>query len=893
MIRVKNQKVIARLSNRSFQANRRRNMVAICAIVLTTLMFTALFTIAGTVLHSFEQQTFRQVGGDMHGTFKYLTKEQMETLEKDPRIVASGERLVLGMATGDQFRKAHVEVSAMNEVNAKGSFCVPVKGDYPKEGTKELACDTRVLKLLGVKPELGAEITLPFTIGTSSGSEETSDTFTLSGWWEYDPANMASMVILPLSYVEEKLVGFVPTDTGDIAGTWDLNVYLKNSRHIARDLDEILKDAGFQGDSQAEENYIATGVNWAYLGAQASANMDPTTAIALVVLLLLITATGYLIIYNIFQISVTGDIHFYGLLKTIGTTGRQIKRILRRQAYKLSVFGIPVGLILGYLIGSLLVPEVIAHLNVNTVSYSTSPLIFLGAAAFSLVTVLISCNKPAKFAAKVSPIEAVRYTESNLGEKKKTGNGPVKGRKKGAKITRMALANLGRNRKKTFFVILSLSLAVVLLQCTYSFAVGFDMDKYLASRSISDFILGGAEYFQTSGFFSEDSAVGEGDIEAIQAQRDITKGGRIYGNTSSIETFKTEEAYKNLWTGLYETDAETIESMIKLSEKNEKGEIADNIQIYGMEDFPLSKLEVMEGNLADLKDPEKHAIAAVYLSDDYGDPIMESQHCKVGDKVTIRYVEEWERINADTGEVIEDGEHFEGNFIDKAKKYRDVEYTVAAAVMIPSNMSYRYFSAEEYVLGSEQFQQDTGTSDIMTYLFDTTKESNEAMQSFVKNYTEQVNPLLDFESKLAYVVEFQGMRDMFLLLGAALSLIIGIVGILNFFNAMLTSIMTRKKEFAILQSIGMTGKQLKQMLILEGLNYAGFTMLCSVALSAIAALFLQKGVGNILWFFTYHFTVLPLLMCVPVLVIIAVIMPIGCFRGISKESIVERIRDTE
>lgn len=75
---------------------------------------------------------------------------------------------------------------------------------------------------------------------------------------------------------------------------------------------------------------MASNANWAYMSQSASS--DPANIIGIGAALLLILVTGYLIIYNIFQISVIRDIRYYGLLKTIGTTGRQIKKILRRQA---------------------------------------------------------------------------------------------------------------------------------------------------------------------------------------------------------------------------------------------------------------------------------------------------------------------------------------------------------------------------------------------------------------------------------------------------------------------------------------------------------------------------------------------------------------------------------
>ena len=105
---------------------------------------------------------------------------------------------------------------------------------------------------------------------------------------------------------------------------------LPNSLHIDGDMGEILAHCGFQSDDPSGANYVQYGVNWGYTGSQLTENMDPITVLLVVVVLVLILLTGYLIIYNVFQISVANDIRFYGLLKTIGTTGRQIKAMLRQ-----------------------------------------------------------------------------------------------------------------------------------------------------------------------------------------------------------------------------------------------------------------------------------------------------------------------------------------------------------------------------------------------------------------------------------------------------------------------------------------------------------------------------------------------------------------------------------
>lgn len=130
----------------------------------------------------------------------------------------------------------------------------------------------------------------------------------------------------------------------------------------------------------------------------------------MIAFLVLIIFTGYLIIYNIFQISVTEDIRFYGLLKTIGVIPKQLRRIIRWQAVLLSMVGIPLGLILGYGTGAVLTPVVMEQTTLGTVStsLSSSPLIFLGAALFSLITVIFSCFRPGRIAGKVSPVEAAK-----------------------------------------------------------------------------------------------------------------------------------------------------------------------------------------------------------------------------------------------------------------------------------------------------------------------------------------------------------------------------------------------------------------------------------------------------------------------------------------------------
>jgi len=89
----------------------------------------------------------------------------------------------------------------------------------------------------------------------------------------------------------------------------------------------------------------------------------------------------------------------------------------------------------------------------------------------------------------------------------------------------------------------------------------------------------------------------------------------------------------------------------------------------------------------------------------------------------------------------------------------------------------------------------------------------------------------------------------------------------------------------MIQSIGMTKRQLRRMLVDEGLYYAGSTMLISYILGALSVS------GD--WTATFHFTLLPLIICTPILIVFAILIPYLCFKNIEKQSIVERLRATD
>ena len=116
---------------------------------------------------------------------------------------------------------------------------------------------------------------------------------------------------------------------------------------------------------------------------------------------------------------------------------------------------------------------------------------------------------------------------------------------------------------------------------------------------------------------------------------------------------------------------------------------------------------------------------------------------------------------------------------------------------------------------------------------------------------------MDYLSKVTLRQTFDGMINMYRLVGGALCSILALIGILNFINSITTSILSRYREIAMLQSVGMTGRQVKQMLIYEGIGYSILGLLGSLILSVIASLTVVRMMGAELTYFTWHFTLLP------------------------------------
>ena len=361
-------------------------------------------------------------------------------------------------------------------------------------------------------------------------------------------------------------------------------------------------------------------------------------------------------------------------------------------------------------------------------------------------------------------------------------------------------------------------------------------------------------------------AVPEEAISAIQAQGGVTEGGRVYGQVSGMVEFIPEARF--FQNNSHRYSASSLNWLMEHTSAMKRDCWPIMSSFVGWRGFALDQLTLLEGDLNKLKEPGGNFIAAVYREDDYGDPMMDSNWAQIGDTVTIWYIDEFEYYDNATGQPIPidqvDEAYAEGRSITSyAKTYREVNYTVAALVTVPRALSYRYYGDDAFILNDQTFIRDSGTNSIMYYAFDTTAEASAAMETFLTDYTKNVDPALDYESKGTYTGEFESMRSMFLLLGGTLSFIVGLVGVLNFANAILTGITARRRELAVLQSIGMTSRQTQRSTVFHAdargaaLQTLGAVVL-ALALTLLTAPALSAGLESLFWFFTYRLTLWPI-----------------------------------
>ena len=829
-----NRPVLKLLTKRSLKAQ--KNTIAVLAIMLATLLFTSLFTIAISLQTAMQESNMRTTGTSAHAGIKRLSWEEYEKLSSDTGIKDIGYSIIIGNAVGDDFNKTPTELRYGDETYLELTFNTPDTGHLPEQ-KNEIATSRIVLDAMGLPDKVGTQMELTFTTDTDTFT----DTFTLCGIWDGDAVAYRQTMLLSKAYAEQ----VAPVIHGETDGTTppvgtgyiDAVMMMPTAWNIEKQALEVTSKYGLDERVSINDAYQMATVNL-------SSMLPLVTGVAVIFI------AGYLLIYNVFYISIAQDIRFYGMLKTLGTTARQIRKIVYKKAIKLSLMGIPIGLLLGWPIGRLLLPAIVNMLTDDIrVITTVNPLIFLVAIVFSAITVFISCQKPAILAAKISPMEALHYIEQTGGKKKQR-------RSKHISTMMMAKNNLTRNKKKVMIVTLSFVLSIVLLNSVYTYVTSFDFDKFVADFSLTDFTVSDTTVINNYAPYNT-ANVSQDFISQTESLHGLEDIGNIYLWTSK------QPLSENDLARLQELSASSSDIANELENYRVRQE--HGVNVYGLDDFPTEYVQVLDG---ELNTEQWKAGTGVYVT-----PLRmmgDGSLClyKPGDQISVTQLDGTNKV-----------------------------YDVLAVVRIPSALQtpLQVDMGLDYIFPTNELLGNMVPADqpAMKTIFNVDHEHQLATENWLKNYTKNTDTSLDYLSKVTLRQNFDRMINMFRLVGGTLCAILALIGILNFINSITTSILSRYREIAMLQSVGMTGWQVKQILIYEGIGYSILGLLGSLILSVIASLTVVRMMGVELTYFTWHFTLLPVFLCIIPLLLITAIVPLVCYNKMAQKTVVERLRIAE
>ncbi len=828
-----NRKTISNLAQKSYQANKQRNFFVTLALFLTAFMITSVFSLGCSYFETFQMQQIRAMGTTADVAITNLSKEQYEELCKSSFVSTVGVSQRLGSIDTSEMDDALLGISWIDKTEWK-EHRVPtisdLHGNYP-QAENEVMLPTWALCAMGISdPQVGMKIPLSYQLGTDF--QYTSGNFVLSGYYtDYSTSRVGNRGSAYVSETFAEKTGF----SFDSVSTAMLS--FSDGSNVERSCEKLKRKVQF-AENQSFEIVPFSQSN------------SLSVVLPLAAIIVFIIISGYLLIYNILYISISRDTQFYGQLKTLGTTKKQIKKIVHFQIFKTSTIGIPSGLFVGGIVSLGLVPFAMNMMYSGNAELgakvSFSPIIFVGGAIFTFFTAFIGSMKPAKIAASISPIAASRYINVNTRSCREHKSHQIK-------LPRMARNNIFRNPKSAVLTFTSLFLGLVLFLLSVGLLSSLSPENFVNQWGESDFAL-------TYSISKEENLISDEMLQQIEAMAKI-KNLRVTYSASPRPTM--DVVYdKNVFgkyidslngvSGLDFSNAETL--------KNYTDDFWSGV--YGIDSRYIEELNKNLDNPIDLNDFENgNLVLLSAMTDDEGSPLIQP-----GQTITI---------------------------VGKSGKQ---SFTVANSFLnadFQSGRGHERGTAPDLYISQQALKTLAGETKIIRIAFDTVdsrydKEILEQLQSITAS-----SPGIDIQSRYEKQQEVAGYLLTSRVLAAGLSFVFLLIGIMNFINTMVVSVTTRKHEFAILESIGMTKKQIQTMLLWEGGHYWSISFLLLATLGTVIYIPTSSAFREMVPYAVFHYPVLPLFAVAAVVLLVCFATPVITFKQNVKQSIVERLRIAE
>ncbi|MBB6633240.1 ABC transporter permease [Cohnella thailandensis] len=767
------------LAGRYLKQQRKRSILTVIGIILSVALISAIGTMGMSIKDNLLKEAVYN-SGSYHFAYSKADSGLYNEITKNVLVDRTG---VMKESTETELRDS-IKLT-LNEVNADLFQLAPLhlaSGQWPKS-SGEIIVEEWILPYLPGEPKLGGTTTL-------SGPDGQPHEYIVSGLLINTRINQLNL---------ESSAFSLNGEVGSSSGELDLFATLKPGVDISDNLDSFRE--------LAREQFSPNNLVLAYMGESPDDNFNQVLLVIFGTLIGLVVLSTAAVIYNIFHISVLERIRQFGLLRTLGATPSQIRGLVFREATTLAAIGIPLGLLCGWgvlwLIITLMVEAGFRILSLEQFELNWHTWIMAGSVVIGLLSVYLAAWLPARKAASVSPVEAVRGAGSIVRESYRRFRIPSPLQAIGVGGN-MAAKNIRRNRSKfritSFSVIISVTLFIVFHYFTqemFSLTSGSNDEERIAfSVTISS---QGNTEGEKADFLSEEQI---GKLENLPGVRGVYGRYNTFGTTAWVPRKLVNEQFLNI-------------SRIQYTEST-KDETDYSLVNMEMAKYDDSRLREAAAYLTDgTADPEKlKAMNGVLLvqtvkpmdPDTGKKTILDMTRYKVGDKLLLDMSS---GISGSEGDA------------DKAL-FREV---TIGGILSQSPFGMIYTDNYARVMAPADLYDDlvlsdkaASPADLARYGIDVAMEDGaddgpvrEALQQLVDSTPGAylVDTAADQKEQRQFTLQMQIFIYGFLT-------VIGLIGSLNIINTVQTNLLLRRREFGLLQAVGMTMGQLKRMATLEG-----------------------------------------------------------------------------
>lgn len=860
------------LTLRYLKENKKRTIVTIIGIILSTSLICGI----GNIFESFMDYQIRETidrKGAFHATFYDIKKEDVDTITKSAGIAKSSISDNLGYSKLSNEKRNLVQVKAFDKAGFEGYQIKLKEGKLPTN-SNEIVLSERAMPLIDKKvgdsinlnigkrvDKNGKEIEIPIVDDNETIVDGRSEKFKIVGIMNKLEDDLDNDVVSGITYLDIKeqpkgdkvnvaICANEPSEIYEIAPAISKNLGLK----VASSDDDSDSMIYNNKNGVAYENLSFNEHLLRLEGASAYANINRSINAAMFIVTTLVVVCTVATIYNAFSISINDRKKQFGILNSIGATKSQVMKIVFIEAIVVSIIGIPLGLITGTvaidlifkLIKSMFSSSIIAELNLRVVY---NPYIIIGSALIVLLTILVSAILPALNAAKTPPLEAIKNSSSlKLGKIKDSKLVRLLFKTEGV----LAYKNLRRNKKKFRITLFSLIVSVVIF---ISFS-GF-VDLFLKANEANSGQVNYDVRLWKGGILEGDKIID--DLNKINGIKKISVSN-AYGVAFDVKESNINKEYQEL-----------IDK--NFSKKNKDGETIydfnfeqNTFQFTGDKD--IEALKLINGSF-DKESAIKENGIILRNKSSYSEPgkkyDVSLTNYKVGDT-----------INAYKFSRDENGK--EVNEPIKLKVLATTED------LLPGNQMSTYMGLDfiTYNEVGSKLGYDINSGNIHINS-DKTESTRKALKKIGEKYGYNVYDEVD----AALRMEQSATAIKIFVYGFVL--VISLVSITNIVNTISTNINLRKRELAIIKSIGVTQQGFNKMIYLESLLYGALALAYGVPIGLLIDVIMNKVLGDVIQLGM----VLPwnaVLISVVGIFVITFIASYIPMRKINKENIIENIR---